>query len=456
MRKNSLLLIPFLLSVYLSPVLASPEPSSDQAFFQFELADNAKIDDAVRNVDEKAQLFVLTKKDQLKNSRRFNEVFVTSGSALINAKSSEPDWGDARVIAYQKAQMKAREQLLKQLYSEVASNTLRQSFRTSHLPEFTAEDLQNQNKLDSLLDKLTAFTSASLDEKMREKGVDPDQYNKAPPEKRKQMLKQVLSKTVTRASRVSLSGTLIAKAFETTDRNGNTAVSVVLMTSARMKNTLAKLRGSKGNIMPDKNRGGINIARFLATNKDNLMYQYGLKLMHDEQGYPLLLSFAQAGNACNPVDYEECVDNRSFAMIDAENDAYAHIAEAYNLSGQLKSTSTRGEEKIKEARVTAARDGQERIEETVSRILRETTELSKMTSQVKNLAGVEEVMRWTEKHPVSGREINGVVLAWHPVHEQAVRTFRKGKTPLSVNSTSVRSGTVNRGASLELLDDYDF
>ena len=459
MTKKSLLLATFLSSFYLSPLSANTEAPPEPVQFEVEAPEKAVTDDAFKDVDEKALQFVRKKKANLRRKGRLNEVFITSGSALVNAKTRQPDWGDARVIAYQQAQMKAREQLLKQLYAEVTSKTIRENFRTTKLPEFTPDELQNQNTLDSILEKIAALTNATLDEKLKEKGIDPDQYQKAPLEKRKLMLKKALTKTVTRESKGQLSGALIAKTFETTDRNGNTAISVVLMTSVKMKNTLATLRSSKGNIRPNKNKTGVNIEQFLAENKNNLMYQYGLKLIHDEQGYPVLLSFAQAGNSCNPVDYDSCIDNRGFALIDAENDAYSFIAEAYNLNGQLKSETTKGEEKTKEARVTATPDGEDRVETVVNRILRETRELSTMTSQVKNLTGVEEAMRWTKKHPVSGREINGVVLAWHPVHERAIRDFKKGKVSRTINRTSHHTRAENvgsEGSSMELLDDNDF
>ncbi len=456
MRKNSLLILSFFISLCSLSAFAAIEMPSEQSFFQVEAPAKAEVDDAFKDVDEKAQSFVIGKKTQLKRTGRINEVFITSGAAVVGVSSNNPDWGDARVMAYQNAQMRAREQLLKQLYSEVASDLIRESFRTNRLPEFTSEELQHQKKLDSILAKVTALTNASLDEKLREKGIDPSQYDKAPPEKRKIMLKQALTKTVTRVSRGNLNGALISKTFETTDRNGNTAVSVVLMTSVKMKNTLSRLRESNGSVRPEKKRSGVNITEFLSANKQDLMYQYGLKLIHDEQGYPVLLSFAQAGNNCNPLDYEACINNRIFSFIEAENDAYSHIAEAYNLNGQLKITSSKGEEKVKSARVIATKDDQQTIEEAVTRIIRETRERSQMTSQAKNLVGVEEVMRWSEKHPISGREINGIVLAWHPVHEQGIRSFKRGKVPSAVRKSSVHSGTVHQESSMELLDDYDF
>ncbi|GAA4650944.1 hypothetical protein GCM10023116_32270 [Kistimonas scapharcae] len=461
MKKTFILLLaaftPWLNGASYAQEAENPVPS--QTLEEVKAASEKRVSNAVDDVNTRAQEYVLRKKGQLRKQGRSNEVFVSYGAARVNAKGASPDWGDSRIIAYQRAQMDAREKLLKTLYSEVTSEIVKDSFKTNKLPKFEPEELQSQSKLESLLDKLTALADATLDEKLSEKGIDPAEYNAAPPEKRKIMMKKAFSKTTERLSRGDLSGTLVTRTFETTDENGYTAVAVVIQTSVKMKNLLSELRVSKGAIEPNPNKKRKSIDDFLIENRKNLMYEYGLKLMYDEQGYPILLSFAQAGNDCNPVDYEECVDNREFAYIEAENDAFAHIAEAYNLSGLSKTSTSKGEEQSKEARVTQTAEGEETIQETVSRVIKETRAMAKMTSSVKNLVGIEEAMRWSEKHPVTGREINGLVLAWHPLKEQAIRTFKAGKIP-SNSSTSegavFDNGSGSSTSSMELMDDSDF
>ena len=208
---------------------------------------------------------------------------------------------------------------MKVLYANVSSEIIRESFRTNELPEFTAEELQAQGSLDSLLEKITAYGNAVLDSKLEEHGVNPEEYDAAPLEKRKIMMKRAFSKGTRVRSYGDLSGAMIINTFETTDKNGNTAVAVVLQTSVKMKNLLAGLRASKGVVTPGK--PGVNVDDYLVSNQTSLMFEYGLRMFRDEEGYPVLLSFSQAGNTCNPADYEECADNRSFAYDEAYNDA---------------------------------------------------------------------------------------------------------------------------------------
>ncbi|MCL6271269.1 hypothetical protein M3P05_15185 [Sansalvadorimonas sp. 2012CJ34-2] len=423
-------------------------------------ASEKKVDDAFRDVEETARKYVRNQKRKYKKQGRSNEVFISSGSALVSEPSSSTNWGDARVIAYQEAQNKARESFLKQLYSEVSSDIIKDSFKTNKQPEFEPEDLQSQSKMESVLNKVVAYADAVLDEKLEEKGVDPAEYKSANPEKRKVMLKKAFSKAVTRKSHGDLSGAMIVNTYETTDANGNTAVAVVMKTSVKMKNFLRKLRTSKGVIQPNPKKHGVDIEEYLEVNRENLMYEYGLRMFYDENGYPVLLSFAQAGNDCNPVDYEECVDNRDFSFDEAENDAFSHFAEAYNLNGASETSTFKGKEKTKTNKITKTENGVETTQETINKIIKETKAMSRMTSRVKDLVGISEVMRWTEKHSVSGRELNGVVLAWRPETEQATRTFKANKIPSAPapqqQTAAPKKNSAQQASSAFLMEDDDF
>ena len=143
------------------------------------------------------------------------------------------------------------------------------------------------------------------------------------------------------------------------------------------------------------------------------MYQYGLKLVHDEQGYPVLLSFAQAGNHCNPVNIDACIDNRDFAMMHAENSAFAFIAEAYNLNGRQQIETTNGITTTRNAAVAMSSTGEDTIETTVDKILKETEQLSKMTSNVKTLSVLKR--RCVGQRNTLFQDMKLMALCWHGI-----------------------------------------
>ncbi|GAA3716489.1 hypothetical protein GCM10022421_25360 [Oceanisphaera sediminis] len=413
------------------------------------------IDNAHQHVREQADKYVRARKAAYRRQGRGQQVFLQFGVADVSRPPTSPDWADARSIAYLQAQTKAREALIKELYISISSEVMREAFKTNQQPEFTPEELQRSGKLEAMFDKVVAVADASLDQKLVELGVDPQEFNAAPPSKRKLMMRKAISRTVNTQSRGEIGGAMIIRTFEITDKNGNTSVAAVLSTSNKMKNVLASLRQSKGHVQPEPEKRGINLDNFLESNKANLMYEYGVKLMHDEQGYPMLVSFGMAGNDCNPVDYEECNDNRDFAFIEAEQEAYAHISEAYNLYGSVNTETSKGQVREKNATLTKTDAGEETLEELTTKLLKETRQMSKMSSSVKGLVGLQVAKRWTHKHPTSDREINGVVVAWHPQKEQAMRTFKAGKVPGQKGATGYQGGG-NQGASMDMMDISDF
>lgn len=413
------------------------------------------IDNAHLYVTDQAETYVRERKTAYRRHGRGQQVFLQYGVADVSRQPTSPDWADARSIAYLQAQTKAREALIKELYISISSEVLREAFKTNQGPEFNPEELERSGKLEAMFDKLVAVADASLDKKLVELGVDPQEFNAAPLSKRKLMMRKAISRTVKTQSRGEIGGAMIIRTFEITDSNGNTSVAAVLSTSNKMKNVLASLQQSKGNIQPEPEKRGVSLDRFLASNEANLMYEYGVKLMRDEQGYPMLVSFGMAGNDCNPVDYEECNDNRDFAFIEAEQEAYAHISEAYNLYGSVNTETSKGQERESNATLTKTSEGEETLEELTTKLLKETRQMSRMSSSVKGLVGLQVAKRWTHKHPTSDREINGVVVAWHPQKEQAMRTFKAGKVPGQKGAAGYQGGS-NQGASMDMMDISDF
>ncbi|QJR81685.1 hypothetical protein CA267_013365 [Alteromonas pelagimontana] len=413
------------------PAVESPQ---EPAATVEEVKENTGIDDAYAHVSEQATAFVDRKREQFRQKGK--QVFIYSGAAMISVRPTHPGWGDARVLAYQEALQKAREELLRQLYLDVSSETIRRSFKSNQLPEFSPEEMQSSNMLGAVLDKLVALSDAVINEELEELGVDPAQYASAPPTKRKLMMQKAITQTISTRARGDISGTMTLKSYEATDDEGNTAVAVVIATSNKMKNMLADFRQSKGNITPQPNRAKQPINEYLVQNKENLMFTIGTKVLWDEKGYPVLASFGMAGNDCNPSDYESCVDNREFSFISARNSALANFAEAYNLRGKVESEQTKGKDRRKDstATLTENRDT-ETVEETVTKLINETQQMSQMTSSVKGLVGIQTAFQWTVKHPITNREINGVVMLWHPETEKSTRSFKEGVKRSSPKST---------------------
>ncbi len=432
-----------------------------------EVAKQAPVKNASEIAGEKAQEYIRLSKNKLRSKGRVDEFQFAHGVALVSLPSTDSQWADSRVIAMRQAQMKAREKFIKSRGVDITSEILSRQMRSNKGPEFTQADINAINnvvgsgspsKFDTLLNKVVGLADAKLDQSLQEAGVDPVEYNAAPPEKRKVMMKKAIANTVTTRSKAEISGAPVVKMFEETDTTGRTAVAVVIRTSVKMRQKLSELRASKGNVQPDPVRRGPEPGSFLHANKEKLMYLFGAQVMTDDQGYPMILSFGQAGNDCDVMDPDECLDYRDFSYMEAESNAYAHISELYNLQGTTQRNVTTGQEKqkVKTARLV---DGEtETAEETVTRILKDIDQSSKLTSSVKGLVGIEEAYRWSVKHAVTGKEVNGVVLAWRPQREQMIRAIKKDKVKTPQAAPKPKQQAAPSAASNESMDlmEFDF
>jgi hypothetical protein len=430
------------------------EESQQPAATTEEVKESAGVANAYQHVRQKSQDYVAKKRQRFAAKNKI--VLMHAGSAQVGIPSQSKGWADARVIAYKEALQQAREAMIRQLYMDVSTETARRVFKTNQGPEVPEDGFKNSNVFSALLDKWVALKGATYDEELRELGIDPEQYNSAPPSVRKRMMEKSIMDETRQRARGDISGSIIVKSFEASDDNGNSAVSVVIAASNKMKNTLAGLRGSQGDIRPVAEKAGEPIMDYLINNRENLMFTIGTKLVWDEKGFPVLLSFGMSGNDCDPTDMTSCIDNQEFSFIEAEADAYGSLAQTYNLQGKTETLTRSGITSAKDRTISKETDGVQTVDENINELIKETELTSTMTSSVKGLVGLQKAYEWTAPHPVTGHEVNGVVIMWHPEKEAAVRSFKNGKIDVKKRGkTAQRQYVPQSGEGLDS-DDEDF
>lgn len=356
-------------------------------------------------------------------------VFYAVGDAWVTGTPESRDWGNARVMAYKEALLKAQAKYIAYLGISIKAESMSRFFKDpSQMPSFEPEELRETTKVAELLDKALAVAGGKLDQQLTELGIDPEEFAAAPREKRAVLFNKAVSETVKTRARQSLTGVIPMKTFEAYDAQGNHTVAVAIIASNNFRQFIYDVIHSKGDLAPKPEKASSEPLRtLLRKDKRALLSDFGIRRMYDENGYPVLISFGQSSNPYRGNDMQARADEREMSYILARNAAYANFAYLFNSTGIAEeSTSTQMQKKKVGVVRAEGQDVMESEEETQEFMSIVDSEISARGS-VSNLPGTRELFRWTTKHPMHGHEINGVVYMWHPMAEQNARLLRDFK-----------------------------
>lgn len=390
------------------------------------------------------------------------EIFMAEGIAFVKVTPEAVDWADHRLMAYKEALMNAQAAFIEFEGISTRAETVSKFFEDqSQMPRFSPEELQSTNKLEEVLNKAVALAGGKLDEQLSELGINPDEFNAASPEKRARLFENSISEQISTRARASLTGLMPVKTFEANDAQGRHAIAVIVVASDKMRQFVYDMKQSKGDLAPNpKKVGSPSLRERFSTNKAALIHEFGIRKMFDENGYPVLVSFGQAGTGYNGSDFNRQMNARKGAFLYAKGDAYANFAYLLNSVGNAELNTSKKSMDVTDGVVRAEKDGvMESEEKRIAMVKAINNEISARGS-ISDLPGTRELLRWTAKHPEHGNEINGVVYVWHPVSEQNARNMRdfKPKRTEQAQAQERKSSTGSAGTSQsrDLMSSDDF
>ncbi|KAB7624115.1 DUF6844 domain-containing protein [Alkalilimnicola sp. S0819] len=388
-----------------------------------------------------------------------NELFYTTASASVMARPEHRQWADFRASAYDEALLKAKAKYMVQQGVTTTAEQVRELFDNGNqMPDFSPEELRSNSRLMAVLNKAVGVASGKLDEQLRELGMDPSEFKAAPPEKRATLFRRaVTSREISRA-RATLDGVIVVKTFEAHNANGDHAVAVAIVASPKFRARIDNLVSSRGEVSPSPERArGEPLKAYMQAHRKGLMNEFGVRHMYDDQGYPVLISYGQAGNPYQGEDFQRRADQREVAFASAKSTALANFAYLINSSGTNRESQSTTASRATEG-VARHVDGVTQVsEESYVEYIRQLDSSTTVRGRMNDLPGITELYRWTEKHPLYGHEINGVVYLWHPRSEQLARDIRGQNAGKASSKPAQRTkGSAGTVQSMDSMDSSDF
>ncbi len=379
------------------------------------------------------------------------EIAVLSGIATVQALSNQPQWVAQRSLAYEQALLNAQAEYVGRQSVRITSETVSELFKAAgqEPPPYQPTD-SDPSRLAELVRKLMALGTGKLDAALTDLKIDPSAYERAsPPQRYIQMRTALTVKNTTRAFG-ELVGLVPVQTFEKSIGDGAYRIGVVAVVSPRMKDFAKRVLTDHGEFPPDlKSAGDV---RALWTDKSKLVHDFGVRWVYDRAGMPVIVSFAQWATDYAGQDPITAQRYRDVAVKQAEALADAQIANF--LKGSINSVSvTEIGQKITAA-ADRAPDGYVAQQAEIRELMDGRQDTIRRQAQVA-LTGLSTAARWSEKHPDTGQPIVGVVRTWSAAAEQATRSLRDGRPPITATgSPPPGSGPGRTGR--KLMDATDF
>lgn len=279
-------------------------------------------------------------------AREFNIVYADSkdGKVFYNAKSTvtvganDPDFAKALSTAYAEAFFNIQVNFIRDTFGRQSSQILKTSFTDNSTNAKEFENLPPEGVMAQLFSKLSKLVGAKLDQLLAEFGVDVPKGIST--ERKKMLLSEKLIKNISTTAIGQISGLVPVQTVVLKDGSVYD-VGVIAVMSEKTTQIARDMRYKRNSNVQGK---GKNIMEFLPKTNDGFLNEFGLRLVYDETGSPVVLSYGRWGYLKNSADDYINKKQKDIALNTAIAQADAAISEFINLSLSLKESSKSGKQ----------------------------------------------------------------------------------------------------------------
>lgn len=331
------------------------------------------------------------------------------GDAIVAGSPQDANWEDLRIGAYQKALAEAYQKVVRSLGLNNEIKLLSSFFEDDEKLE-PGQDVKST--IEVLFDKVLALAGGKLDSKLREYGIDPEQFNSAKDSVKKEMLRDAIAVQSIKSAVADISGMIPCKNFEGKSQNGQYIIRVVISEDRDKIAFIKSMLLKQARIMPDPDKkSDKKLVERLILDPSVLVYQFAPRLMYDEQGYPCLVAFGQA-NIKSAASMKRRASSVRSAHIRAVDMADYSLSILLNSQASYKAVVRQAlkhleaEQLISGNVVAAVPDAD---------INTKYTDLTMdISAQIDSFAGLAEIHDWTYQWPKTRNETTGVIMVWKP------------------------------------------
>ncbi len=353
--------------------------------------------------------------------------YVIFASANVSIPNTDPQFGDALANAFDVAMQNGQERILMDRFGRMVTEKVRETFRDTSTnakeipleaptPAGSADELTD--KALRILDKSLSLSEAKLDKELEEYGVPKAEYEAAPVEKKKTLLKNAMLKHTLKTASGDIAGVFPVQTTIKMDQKGNAKVGVILMMSPKSVQVANDIRLQRKSLISGKGRDLKET--FVPKSPNQWMGQLGTRLAYDQDGRPAIVSYGIGAYVPDGDDDYINEELKEEARKQAMDNADAQIAEV--VAGRMSAQSSSLQGEMVEKFVTREMKlDSSTFEKTSKEIVKQSQSFAKLQAKM-DMRGLVTLGSKFVKLP-SGQEVCYVVRAWTYAGFDAVKTM---------------------------------
>lgn len=370
-----------------------------------------------------------------------------TGKSTVIINDTDPQFAQALQNAYQKAMLNLQSEFVKDAFGRIATSKIQsyEADNSTNAREF--EELPKGGAIKQILNKLSQLAGAKLDKALNDLGIDTKSLSE---DRKKTLLKQeFISKTITSALG-SMSG-LVPVQTIVTQRRGEYDVGVIAVISNKTRQLAKDMALSRKSNIKGKGKA---ISEYLPKDKKGFLNEYGIRLIYDENGAPVILSYgnwgyvADSSNAKKTNILEDSAKETALTMADAA------IVEFINTSISLKDERTTGEsyEDIIKQSINLNDNSTQEQNQNITNIIDRVNSKIKANANGK-IRGIRTLKKWSYTRE-NGIEHVGAVRFYSYENLANVNEALKPKTNTQKNEVKKSSNIQRSSNIINDIDDF--
>lgn len=374
--------------------------------------------------------------------------FFFKGESIVSLKPTDPDFGKALVIAYEKAILDLQANYIVDTFGKTSSERMSNLYqdKSTNAKKFE-EEVRNEGKIEGIINKALDVVEANLDEALKEMGKDTAKLNK---KQKKSLFKNEFIKSILTSSYGSMSGLVPIKTKITMDKKGNYSVGVVAVISEKTKQIAKDMALKRKSLISGK---GKDINTLIPQNNEDFLNELGIRLTYDLEGKPTIISY---GRWSYTEDSNDSYINKmavQTALDQSKTLADAMIVEFMNTRLSFKQNSQTGE--IIDRTVTKEIDSESGSENLSEEVIKDIVD--KISKEIKakangSLRGISTLTDW-EATDKNGINHVGVVRVWSYDTVEAVNNMLKPKNE-TINNSSKTTTITRESKQINNVNDF--
>lgn len=362
------------------------------------------------------------------------------GRAISPKTPLDPNFVKHLQMTYTKALMDMQKSYIEDTFGQVSNKLVRRMYNDEN-KEF--EPLPSKSKFIQLWNKILQLGDAQIDEKLRSLGVEPNESFDLV--RKKELFADTISQEIVKSAVGNIKGLVPVRTIVTVE-DGAYKVGVIAVMSSKTIQLANDMKYKRSSVFKGKGKA---LSEFLPKDTSKLINEFGIRMVYDENGEPMILSYAQWGvfKDKNPAKFaskKQIAKDKAKAMADAQISDFinSHITsksqekQASNMSTTLTQTIKGNDESLSE--------------EEVEGMIDSSNTLVTLTSNTK-LLGIRTVKSWEHKDE-NGHHHLGVVRFYKYSNVQDTKNMLNANKNKAVH---VKTKVKNATSASKVVNDID-